>query len=148
MHLQELSFGSGGISKRVKPSKPAAFLNPFAQIIGMDGYILMAFILGLPANEIVVPIILMSYMSAGNMLEYESLTQLGTILTSNGWTWLTALCVMIFTLMHFPCGTTLWTIQKETKDIRWTLVAFLLPTITGIVMCFAITSIARIFGLA
>lgn len=126
----------------------AAFLNPFAQIIGMDGYILMAFILGLPANEIVVPIILMSYMSAGNMLEYESLTQLGTILTSNGWTWLTALCVMIFTLMHFPCGTTLWTIQKETKDIRWTLVAFLLPTITGIVMCFAITSIARIFGLA
>lgn len=126
----------------------AAFLNPFAQIIGMDGYILMAFILGLPANEIVVPIILMSYMSAGNMLEYESLTQLGTILTSNGWTWLTALCVMIFTLMHFPCGTTLWTIQNETKDIRWTLVAFLLPTITGIVMCFAITSIARIFGLA
>ncbi len=126
----------------------ATFLDPFARAIGMDGYVLMAFILSLPANEILIPIILMSYMSAGSMLQYENLTQLVTILISNGWTYITAICVMIFTLIHFPCGTTLWTIQKETQKIRWTVVAFLLPTITGIVICFVITSIARILGLA
>ncbi len=126
----------------------ADFLDPFARLIGMDGYILMAFILGLPANEIVLPIILMSYMSAGNMLEYESLEQLGNLLKSNGWTHITAVCVMLFSLMHFPCGTTLWTIRKETQSSRWTLISFLVPTVSGIILCFVLAQLARLIGWA
>lgn len=78
----------------------ANFLNPFADLIGLDGYILMAFILGFPANEIVIPIIIMSYMATGSMLEFSSLAELKTLLVNNGWTWLTAICVMLFSLMH------------------------------------------------
>lgn len=125
----------------------AHFFDPFARLIGMDGFILMAFILGLPANEIVLPIILMSYMQQGHMMKYESLSQLAGLLTDNGWTGLTAICVMLFSLMHFPCGTTLWTIKKETLSSKWTVLSFLIPTLTGIVICFAVTMIARIFGL-
>lgn len=84
----------------------AAFLNPFAKLLGLDGYILMAFILGFPANEIVVPIIIMSYMATGSMVELDNLSELRTLLVSNGWTWLTAICTMLFSLMHWPCGTT------------------------------------------
>lgn len=126
----------------------AGFLDPFARLIGMDGYILMAFILGLPANEIVLPIILMSYMQQGHMTEYESLAQLAQLLTANGWTGLTAICVMLFSLMHFPCGTTLWTIRKETLSTKWTVVSFLVPTLAGIAICFVITTIARLLGWA
>ncbi len=125
----------------------ADFLDPFARLLGLDGFILMAFILGFPANEIVVPIIIMSYMAAGNMLELDSLDQLRTLLVSHGWTWLTAVCAMLFSLMHFPCGTTCWTIKKETQSWKWTLVAFLVPTITGIVICFIVANAARLLGL-
>lgn len=125
----------------------ANFLQPFANLIGLDGYILMAFILGLPANEIVVPIIIMSYMAAGSMLELDSLQELRSLLLSHGWTWLTAVCVMLFSLMHFPCGTTLWTIRKETQSAKWTFLSFLIPTVTGIVVCFAVTQIVRLMGL-
>jgi ferrous iron transport protein B len=125
----------------------ANFLQPFAHSIGLDGYILMAFILGFPANEIVVPIIIMSYMAAGNMLELDNLDALRHLLISHGWTWLTAVCVMLFSLMHFPCGTTLWTIRKETQSAKWTLVAFLVPTITGVVVCFILAQLARLLGL-
>lgn len=93
----------------------ANFLNPFAKLIGLDGYILMAFILGFPANEIVVPIIIMSYMSTGNIIELNNLDQLRHLLVSNGWTPLTAVCVMLFSLMHWPCATTCLTIRKETQ---------------------------------
>lgn len=113
----------------------AGFLDPFAQWIGMDGFILLAFILGLPANEIVMPIILMSYLSAGHMMEIESLTAFRQLLVQNGWTWVTACCVMLFSLVHFPCATTLWTIKKETGSLRWTAVGFLLPTALGIGLC-------------
>ena len=126
----------------------AGFLDPFARAIGMDGYILMAFILGLPANEIVLPIILMSYMQQGHMMKYESLAQLAQLLADNGWTGLTAICVMLFSLMHFPCATTLWTIRKETLSAKWTVVSFIIPTLAGIVACFFITTIARLFGWA
>lgn len=112
------------------------FLNPFGKMIGVDGTIILAFMLGLPANEIVIPIILMSYMSTGMLVEYESLEALKIILINNGWTWVTALCTMILTLFHFPCGTTLLTIRKETKSTKWMLVAFLIPTIIGISLCF------------
>ncbi|MCG4572181.1 ferrous iron transport protein B [Clostridium cochlearium] len=123
----------------------ANFLNPFAKAIGMDGYILLAFILGLPANEIVIPIIIMSYMSAGALIEFQSLSTLRDLLIANGWTIVTAINVMIFTLMHFPCGTTLLTIRKETGSFKWALVSFLLPTLFGIVVCFLVTQTFALF---
>lgn len=125
----------------------AALLDPFAQLIGMDGYIVMAFILGLPANEIVIPIIVMSYMSTGAMLELDSIETLRELLITNGWTWLTVISVMIFTLMHFPCGTTLLTIKKETQSIKWTFVSFMIPTVAGIVVCFIVAQTVRLLGL-
>ena len=126
----------------------AGFLQPFANLLGMDGYILMAFILGLPANEIVMPIIIMSYMATGTMIELENLEALRSLLISNGWTWLTAINVMLFCLMHFPCATTLLTIKKETKSWKWTFVSFLVPTIAGITLTFTFTQIVRLLGLA
>ncbi|MBB6632152.1 ferrous iron transport protein B [Clostridium algidicarnis] len=125
----------------------ANFFDPFARLIGLDGYILMAFILGFPANEIVIPIIIMSYMSTGSMLELDSLVQLRTLLVSNGWTSLTAVCVMLFSLFHWPCATTCLTIRKETQSFKWTMVSFLLPTITGIIICFIVANTARLIGL-
>lgn len=126
----------------------ANFLQPFAHLIGLDGYILMAFILGFPANEIVLPIIIMSYMASGSLIEFDNLVQLKTLLLDHGWTWLTALCTMVFSLMHWPCSTTCLTIKKETQSFKWTLVSFLVPTICGIVICFIIANVARLIGLA
>ncbi|NFN94391.1 ferrous iron transport protein B [Clostridium botulinum] len=126
----------------------ANFLNPFAHLIGLDGYILMAFILGFPANEIVIPIIIMSYMATGSIIELSSTAQLHRLLVENGWTWLTAVCVMLFSLMHWPCSTTCLTIKKETQSLKWTAISFLVPTITGITICFIVTSIVRLLGLA
>ena len=125
----------------------AGFFDPFARLIGLDGFILMAFILGFPANEIVVPIVIMSYMATGSLLELDSLDQLRQLLVSNGWTWLTALCTMMFSLMHWPCGTTCWTIRKETQSWKWAAVSFLVPTAAGIAVCFVVASAARLLGL-
>lgn len=125
----------------------AQFLNPFAQVLGLDGYILMAFILGLPANEIVIPILIMSYMSTASMLELDSLAEMKQLFINNGWTWLTAVCTMLFALNHWPCGTTLLTIRKETQSLKWTWISFLVPTITGIIVCFIVAQGARLFGL-
>ena len=113
----------------------ANFFDPFAKLMGLDGYILTAFILGLPANEIVLPIILMSYMQSGTLIDLEDTYSIGQILIQNGWTILTALNVMIFTLLHFPCSTTLMTIKKETGKWKWSFIGFLLPTVCGIVLC-------------
>jgi len=123
----------------------ADFLQPFAYWLGMDGYILMAFVLGFPANEIVIPIIIMSYLSAGTLTEAAGLEQLRALLVSNGWTWITAVCVMLFTLMHWPCGTTCLTVKKETQSAKWTLAAFLIPTVTGMLCCFVFANVARLF---
>ncbi len=125
-----------------------AFLDPFARFFGLDGVILMAFILGLPANEIVIPIILMTYLSRGSILEYDSLASLSALLTQNGWTWVTAVCVVLFCLMHWPCSTTLLTIKKETGSLKWMAVGFLLPTIFGLAACALVANLARLFGLA
>lgn len=125
----------------------ANFLDPFARLIGMDGIILMAFILGFPANEIVMPIIIMSYLCTGTLTNFESLEELHLLLVNNGWTWLTAVCTMLFSLMHFPCGTTCLTIKKETGSLKWTAVSFLLPTIIGILTCFLVANFARIMNL-
>jgi ferrous iron transport protein B len=126
----------------------ANFFDPFAKLLGLDGFILMAFILGFPANEIVVPIIIMSYMATGSMLELDSLEQLRGLLVSHGWTWLTAICTMLFSLMHWPCGTTCWTIKKETQSWKWAAVSFLVPTAAGIVVCFIVANAVRLLGLA
>ncbi|HAT4220594.1 ferrous iron transport protein B [Clostridium perfringens] len=123
----------------------ANYLSPLANAIGVDGYILMAFILGLPANEIVMPIIIMSYLRATTMLELDNLYELKELLVANGWTILTAINVMILCLMHYPCGTTLWTIKKETKSFKWTALSFLIPTVAGIVICFITTQLWRLF---
>ena len=125
----------------------ANFLDPFAKLLGLDGYILMAFILGLPANEIVIPIIIMSYMASGSILELDELEDLRQLLVSHGWTWLTGVCVMLFSLMHFPCGTTLWTIRKETQSMKWTLASIVIPTAAGIIVCFVVANAARLLGL-
>jgi len=125
----------------------AGWLDPFAVLLGLDGIILMAFILGLPANEIVLPIMIMSYLSAGAMLELDSLTTLRTLLIENGWTWLTALSTMLFSLLHFPCGTTLLTIYKETKSLKWTAFAALMPLGTAILVTFVIAQLAFMLGL-
>ena len=113
--------------------------------LGMDGVILMAFILGLPANEIVIPIIIMAYMAQGSLLEFDSLAQLRELLVNNGWTWITAVSTMLFSLMHWPCTTTLLTIRKESGSFKWTVMSFLVPTVCGIVLCFAFTAAARLF---
>ena len=113
----------------------ANFLDPFAKLMGLDGYILTAFILGIPANEIVLPIILMCYMSASSLIDLNDTMAISNILIANGWTFITGLNVMLFTLLHFPCSTTLISIYKETKSIKWTIVSFLLPTMCGIIIC-------------
>ena len=113
----------------------ANFLDPFANLMGLDGYILTAFILGIPANEIVLPIILMSYMSGGTLVNLEDTFAIGEILRTHGWTIITGINVMIFTLLHFPCSTTLISIKKESGSIKWAFVGFLLPTLFGIVIC-------------
>lgn len=121
------------------------FLDPFAQLFGMDGIILVAFILGFPANEIVIPIMIMLYTHTGVLTDSSSLTQLYSLFTANGWTITTALCVIIFYLMHFPCSTTCISIYKETKSLKWTLVSFFTPLLCGLLICFAISSISKIF---
>lgn len=123
----------------------ANFFDPFAKLMGLDGYILTAFILGFPANEIVLPIILMSYMQTGTLVNLEDNFAIGQILLQNGWTLITAINVMIFTLLHFPCSTTLMTIKKETGKLKWSLIAFLLPTVCGIIICMCTNLIWNVF---
>lgn len=128
-------------------SHTAGFLDPFGRLLGMDGYIIMAFILGFPANEIVIPLIIMSYMASGSMFEFDSLLELKALLLDNGWTWVTAISVMLFTLFHFPCATTCITIKKETESFKWTILSFLIPTVVGIVVCFIFANLVRLLGL-
>ncbi len=124
----------------------AAFLDPAARFFGLDGVILLAFILGFPANEIVVPIILMSYLAAGGLVEMNDLAAMRALLVENGWTWVTAVCTMLFSLMHWPCSTTCLTIHKETQSWRWTAAAALLPTAAGLTLCALVAQAARLLG--
>ena len=124
----------------------ANFLNPFAKLMGLDGYILTAFILGMPANEIVLPIILMCYLKGGALVNIEDTVQIGQILIQNGWNMLTAMNVMLFTILHFPCTTTLLTIKKETGSWKWTGLAFLIPTVCGIVLCMCTTFVYNVLS--
>ena len=113
----------------------AYFFDPLAKLMGLDGYILTAFVLGIPANEIVLPIILMMYLNSGVLIDIDDTNQIGKILIENGWTIITAINVMLFTLLHFPCMTTLMTIFKETQSRKWTVLSFAIPTVLGIVLC-------------
>ena len=119
-------------------------LNPFGKLIGMDGIILMAFILGFPANEIVIPIIIMSYLSNGSLVEMNNLIELKELFVNNGWTWMTAISVIIFSLLHWPCSTTFLTIKKETNSWKWAILSLIIPTICGLTICFIINLLFRV----
>lgn len=120
-------------------------LDPFGKLIGLDGVIILAFILGFPANEIVIPIIMMSYLSNSTIIDISNLNVVKDILTSNGWTITTAICIIIFILFHFPCSTTVLTIKKETGSLKWTILSFLLPLVIGISLCFIINILSHCF---
>ncbi len=122
-----------------------AFLDPFAKLLGLDGYILLAFILGIPANEIVMPILIMCYTASGQLTELGTLSDTGALLIANGWNIVTAINVMLFSLFHFPCATTLLTIRKETGSLKWTLISFIIPTVLGFAVCFIIAQVSRLF---
>lgn len=119
-------------------------LDPLAWWFGLDGVILLAFLLGFPANEIVIPIMVLCYQSAGSLSQITDLEQLRLLFLSQGWTWVTALCVLLLCLMHFPCGTTCWTIKKETRSLQWTAMAMAIPTGVGLLCCFLVAALARL----
>jgi len=125
----------------------AELLDPFARWMGLDGVILLAFILGLPANELVMPIVIMTYMEQGMVMEMESLAAMRMLFLENGWTWATAGSMLLFSLMHWPCATTLLTIRKETGSWKWTAAAAILPTLAGILVCVLFTSAVRLIGM-
>ena len=120
----------------------AALLQPVGAWLGLDGVILLAFLLGLPANEIVLPIALMAYLCQGSLTQVGELSQVRAVLLANGWGWQRAVCMLLFTLFHWPCSTTLLTIRKETGSWRWTVLAFLLPTGCGVLLCRIFTVLA------
>lgn len=123
----------------------AAFLDPFARLMGLDGVILLAFILGFPANEIVIPIIIMAYTAQGSLAELDSLAQMKSLFVQNGWTWTTAVSMILFSLCHWPCSTTLLTIKKETGSLKWTAAAAAIPTAVGVALCMLFTAVAGLF---
>ncbi|MBR2832967.1 MAG: ferrous iron transport protein B [Bacilli bacterium] len=116
-------------------------LDPFARSIGLDGVIIMAFILGFPANEIVIPIMIMGYMSLGYITDFDNINDLKKLFIDNGWTLLTAISTCIFALIHWPCLTTVLTIKKETGSLKWTLLSIIIPATVGIILCFLTTQI-------
>jgi ferrous iron transport protein B len=125
----------------------AGFLNPFGLLLGLDGVILLAYIIAIPANEIVVPTMLMVYMGTGMMTDVPSFEALRTLLIGqNGWTLLTAINLMLFSLLHNPCATTILTIYKETKSVRWATVSVLITLGLAFVVTFATASVARLAG--
>ena len=134
--------GSGGISTL---SRLSGFLDPVGRIMGLDGVIILAFILGLPANEIVIPIIMMCYVSGGSLVGCASLPELKNLLVSNGWNTVTAINTVIFTVFHWPCSTTLLTVKKETGKARCAIAAALIPTVIGTVLCIAVNLVSHIF---
>jgi ferrous iron transport protein B len=119
------------------------FLDPFGRLLGLDGVIMLAFIIAIPANEIVMPTALMLYMNQGRMVELEGAV-LGGVLTEHGWTLLTAISLMLFSLLHNPCGTTIWTIWRETRSVRWTVFGALMPLGIAIGVCAIVATVTRL----
>jgi ferrous iron transport protein B len=132
------------------------WVNPFAFILGLNGVIFLAYIIAIPANEIVIPTILMltvanlglAGVGAGDgvMFELDSAADTAAILQAGGWTLLTGINLMLFSLLHNPCSTTIYTIYKETKSVKWTLISTFLPIALGLVVTFFVTQIWRIFA--
>lgn len=127
--------------------KISEFLDPMGRVLGMDGVILLAFILGFPANELVIPLSFMMYMSTQTLTALPEFSIIKDVFISNGWSVSTAVCVMIFSLMHWPCSTTLITIKKETGSLKWCAAAFLIPTLCGVIMCILVNACFKIFGI-
>ena len=119
----------------------ADFLDPVGRFMGLDGVILLAFILGIPANEIVLPIIVTAYTSEGVLVDAAGISQMREILVSNGWDSVTAICFLIFALFHSPCSTTLMTIKKETGSVKWTILAAVLPIAFGFLLCVLVSTL-------
>jgi ferrous iron transport protein B len=122
----------------------AAFLDPLGRLMGLDGVLLMAFLLALPANEIALPIAMMAYLAQGTLSDLGSTGAIREILLQNGWTQVTAVCMVLFTLLHSPCSTTLMTIKREAGGWRWVALACLLPTLCGVILCMAVNGVARL----
>ncbi len=113
-------------------------MDPIGVFLGLDGVILAAFILGLPANETVIPIAVMILMASGTIVNTDDAVLIGDLLIGAGWTWKTALCAMMFCLFHWPCATTLYTIWRESGSWKWVGWALVLPTVLGVVVCFVL----------
>jgi len=121
------------------------FFEPLGAVMGLDGFILLAFLLGFPANEIVMPILIMCYTASSTMIDFSGTEALGVLLRSNGWTAVTAICFILFSVMHFPCATVCQTMYKETKSFKWTLLGIILPTLIGIAVCSAISFVTGLY---
>ncbi len=124
----------------------AGALDGPGRLMGLDGMVLLAFLLGFPANEIVLPVLLMGYLQTGSLTDYGSLAELSAVLTANGWTAETAVCMLVLCLLHFPCGTTCLTILHETGSARWTALAAALPTAMGAAVCMVIHGVWTLLG--
>ena len=123
------------------------FLDPLGQLVGLDGVILTAFLLGWPANEIVMPVMLMAYLAQGSLVDMDQLTGVGALLEAQGWTMTTAVCTLLFTLFHWPCSTTCLTIYRESKSLKWTLVAVAVPTLLGVGLCVLVNALGSLLGI-
>ena len=123
----------------------SAFLDPVGRFLGMDGAILLAFLLGIPANEIVIPILCMIYISAGSIGTELDVSAMSMLFMDNGWNFLRALCTAVFALFHFPCSTSIITAYKETKSVKYTLLATFLPLLLGILLCAIINAAGSLF---
>ena len=123
------------------------FLDPLGQLMGLDGVILTAFLLGWPANEIVMPVMLMAYLAQGSLVDMDQLTGVQALLEAQGWTMTTAVCTLLFTLFHWPCSTTCLTIYRESKSLKWTLVAVAVPTLLGVGLCVLVNALGSLLGI-
>lgn len=146
--VSEAAGGAGALAQSAPSllSCITGFLDPLGHLMGLDGVILAAFLLGFPANEIVVPIILMAYLQSSTLLEMSDPSALLGLLTSHGWTRMTAVCMIIFCLFHWPCSTTVLSVKKETGSWRWAGVSVLLPTAVGMGLCILVANIGRLFA--
>ncbi len=124
----------------------AGFLDPLGRLMGMDGVILLAFLLGFPANELVMPLIVMGYMATGTLTGIADLASFKELLIANGWTLSTAVCTLIFTIAHWPCSTTCITIYKESHSVKWTFLGIAVPALTGFLLCVLSAAVFRIAG--
>ena len=139
--------GNTTIAGATPMSHVADFLDGPGRLLGLDGIVLVGYVLAIPANEIVLPTIMMAYTGAGAMVDVEQLTGLETFLKGQGWTTLTAVSLLVFVVLHNPCSTTILTIKNETGSWKWAGVAFALPLALGIVVLIPLVALARAFGL-